>query len=226
MATPASINPLYRMRTNIVKLKLILLVCAATAMTSLPLRAQVGHNDQVLNPNRASQKALLQLDQLDSTRVATLVAGRPYLSMVQLDTTLTDLPEAAKKALYPHLFLPINLNTAAEGEILLVPGVGERMAHEFEEYRPYKNLQQFRREIGKYVDENEIARLEQYVFVPINLNTAAEADILSIPGVGKRLAHEFEEYRPYKNIEQFRREIGKYVDENEVARLERYVILD
>ena len=37
------------------------------------------------------------------------------------------------------------------------------MAHEFQEYRPYKSMQQFRREIGKYVDAEEIARLEMYV---------------------------------------------------------------
>ena len=40
------------------------------------------------------------------------------------------------------------------------------------------------------------------------------------------MAHEFEEYRPYKNIDQFRREIGKYVDDKELARLERLVYLD
>ena len=37
------------------------------------------------------------------------------------------------------------------------------------------------------------------------------------------MVHEFEEYRPYASMDQFRREIGKYVDEDEVARLERYV---
>jgi DNA uptake protein ComE-like DNA-binding protein len=76
------------------------------------------------------------------------------------------------------------------------------------------------------VDDKELARLEQYVFVPINLNTASDEDILSIPGLGKRMLHEFKEYRPYKSIEQFRREIGKYVNEKEVARLERYVTLN
>jgi DNA uptake protein ComE-like DNA-binding protein len=86
-------------------------------------------------------------------------------------------------------------------------------------------MARFRREMGKYVDDKEVARLEQYVFVPINLNTASDADILTIPGVGKRMLHEFKEYRPYDNIEKFRREIGKYVDKNEVARLERYVTL-
>ena len=100
------------------------------------------------------------------------------------------------------------------------------MAHEFEEYRPYKALAQFHREIDKYVDDKELARLEQYVFVPIDLNTASDADILTIPGLGNRMLHEFKEYRPYKAIEQFRREIGKYVDKREVARLERYVTIN
>jgi len=77
--------------------------------------------------------------------------------------------------------------------------------------------------MGKYVDDTEVARMAQYVFVPIDLNTAIEEEILAIPGVGKRMAHEFEEYRPYSSMEQFRREIGKYVDDGEVARLERYV---
>ena len=59
--------------------------------------------------------------------------------------------------------------------------------------------------------------------MPIDLNKASDAEILLIPGVGPRMRHEFEEYRPYTSIEQFRREIGKYVDKDEVARLERYV---
>jgi hypothetical protein len=39
------------------------------------------------------------------------------------------------------------------------------------------------------------------------------------------MLREFKEYRPYRSIEQFRREIGKYVNENEVARFERYVTI-
>jgi hypothetical protein len=37
------------------------------------------------------------------------------------------------------------------------------------------------------------------------------------------MLHEFKEYRPYAQIERFRREMAKYVDAAEVARLERYV---
>ena len=128
--------------------------------------------------------------------------------------------------LYGKMFVQINLNTATDEEILMIPGTGKRMLREFLEYRPYKTLAQFHKEIGKYVDDKELARLEQYVFVPINLNTASDEDILSIPGAGKRMVREFKEYRPYTNIEKFRKEIGKYVDKKEVARLERYVTLN
>jgi DNA uptake protein ComE-like DNA-binding protein len=121
----------------------------------------------------------------------------------------------------------LNLNTVTESELMAtIPGFSARMVREFFEYRPYVSIQQFRREIGKYVDDKEVARLEQYVFVPINLNTASDADILTIPGMGQRMLGEFKEYRPYKAMAQFRREIGKYVDDKEVARLERYVTIN
>ena len=135
------------------------------------------------------------------------------------------LKEKQLSEVYVKLFVPINLNIATDEEILMVPGVGNKMRYEFDEYRPYKALTQFRREIGKYVDDKELAQLEQYVFVPINLNDASDEDILSIPGVGPRMLREFKEYRPYTSMAQFRKEIGKYVDENELARLERYVRL-
>ena len=59
----------------------------------------------------------------------------------------------------------------------------------------------------------------------INITTATDAEILSIPGMGPRMLREFKEYRPYTSIEQFRREIGKYVDKAEVARLEPYITI-
>ena len=46
-----------------------------------------------------------------------------------------------------------------------MPGIGKKMTHEFLEYRPYKNLAQFRKEIGKYVDEKELNRLERFVYI-------------------------------------------------------------
>ena len=108
---------------------------------------------------------------------------------------------------------------------MLIPGAGKRMAREFAEYRPWKTWAQFDKEIGKYVDAQEVARLAQYSFIPVNLNTATDDDILSIPGVGARMVREFKEYRPWKTMEQFDKEIGKYVDQKEVMRLARYVVI-
>lgn len=193
---------------------------------SLPVEAQVGESSELLNPNRASRDELLKLPHVDEDAAALILEKRPFASVSELQSAaLPGLSPEQQDELYRKVFIPLNLNTASREEILLIPGVGGRMAHEFEEYRPYRALAQFRREIGKYVDDEEVARLAQYVFVPIDLNTASDEAILSIPGVGNRMLHEFKEYRPYKSIEQFRREIGKYVDAKEVARLERYVTL-
>jgi predicted DNA-binding helix-hairpin-helix protein len=109
---------------------------------------------------------------------------------------------------------------------MLIPGMGNRMVREFLEYRPYTALTQFRKEIGKYVDDKEVARLEQYVFVPINLNTASDETLLSIPGATAQLLRALKEARPYKDIEQFRREIAKAVSAKEAARLERYLVIN
>ena len=177
--------------------------------------------------NLVSAEALAEHPMVDAALAGTIVESRPYLNAVELDTALSRaLGEDDRRALYAAVFRQINLNAAPREEIMLIPGMTERMAHEFEEYRPYASLEQFRREIGKYVDDDEVARLEQYVFVPLQLNSASEDDLMTIPGMTPKMAHEFEEYRPYTSMEQFRREIGKYVDDDEVARLASYVTLD
>ena len=187
--------------------------------------AQVGATMGVLDANSATE-AELRGANVDAALAAKIAAARPLAGAGALDELLSaTLAEPQREQLYGRLFVTINLNTASRAEILLIPGMTDRMAHEFEEYRPYTSLEQFRREIGKYVDQNEVARLEQYVFVPMNLNNAPGAAFLTIPGMSARMVHEFEEYRPYTSFEQFRREIGKYVDQKEVARLERYLVI-
>jgi len=195
-------------------------------LLSTAAQAQVGNNTDVINPNVADEDQLAGVAHLDDALVAAIVDQRPLADTLELDALLSrSLSEVQRVELYAELFIPINLNTASGIEILLIPGMSNRMAHEFDEYRPYTSLVQFRREIGKYVDEDEVARLEQYVFVPLDLNSASREDFAGIPGVGNRMVREFLEYRPYQSMEQFRREIGKYVDDDEVARLERYMTI-
>ena len=175
----------------------------------------------VLNANLATESDLIALG-LSSELVTKLLAARPFLTMADFNVNVA---EENTEELFKKLFVPFNLNTTAEKDFKMIPGVGDKMAHEFEEYRPYTSVLQFKREIGKYVDENEVARYLDYVFVPVELNTATENDIKALPGVGDKMTHEFLEYRPYKNLAQFRKEIGKYVDDKELTRLERLVYL-
>lgn len=200
-------------------LALLLAFCGAA-------NAQAGKSELV-NPDLASEKELLALPHMTPALVKTLIERRPFLKMADLNAALAPSLKAEQLTeLYGKMFVQINLNNATDEEILMIPGAGKRMLREFKEYRPYRALTQFRKEIGKYVDDKEVARLEQYVFVPVSLNSASDDDILSIPGAGRRMVREFKEYRPYTNIEQFRKEIGKYVDKKEVARLEKYVTLN
>ena len=194
---------------------------------SLSVPAQADERSGLANPNLIAAEALTALPHVDQSLANAIVAGRPYLNAQAFDDVLAQaLDENQRAELYGQLFRPLNLNSAPESEILLIPGMDGKMAHEFEEYRPYASMAQFRQEIGKYVSAEEVARLEQYVFIPVHLNEGTEEDFERIPGMTPKMVHEFEEYQPYESMEQFRREMGKYVDADEVARLESYVTLD
>ena len=212
-------------RLTVSRVATLAAVAIGLAFTS-PAAAQLGRQQGLIDPNIASEQQLAGLPNMNATLAKGIVEKRPFLSIVDLNTYLSQSLSAEQlRELYGKMFIHVNLNLSPAAEIMLIPGAGRRMAREFDEYKPYKAYAQFRREIGKYVDEKEVARLEQYTFIPVELNTASDEDILSIPGVGQRMLGEFKEYRPYPNIEKFRREIGKYVNAKELARLERYVTI-
>lgn len=192
-----------------------------------PLPAQVGRHQGMTEPNIADEKQLQQLPHLNSVLVKGILERRPFANMVELNKFLSQsLDSKQLSELYTKMFLQLNLNTATREEIMLIPGMGNRMVREFFEYRPYTAITQFRKEIGKYVDDKEVARLEQYVFVPINLNTASDETLSSLPGATPQLLRALKEPRPYKDMEQFRRDIAKSVSAKEAARLERYFVIN
>jgi DNA uptake protein ComE-like DNA-binding protein len=207
------------------------LLLAAAVLVTLAARertvaAQVGKGS-IVDINTASEKDLSALPHLTPATVKGLVEKRPFASIVDVNSYLTgqSLTPAQLTELYRKAFIHVDLNTGTREEIVLIPGAGARMAREFAEYRPWKSWAQFDKEIGKYVGQAETDRLKQYVFIPVNLNTASDEDILSIPGAGQRMVREFKEYRPWKTKAQFDKEIGKYVGAKETARLWRYVVI-
>jgi len=202
--------------------------------------------------------------------------------------------DAATAPQHAVIWPKFNLNSASSEQFMGIPGAGEKMTDEFEEYRPYTSIGQFRAEIGKYIAPEDVAALEAYLFVPVDvneadaetlqqlpgvnpdnaqqliegrpyadaavflkalegiagselaaaaktflapdagdvatwvkydLNTASSEQLQAIPGAGERMTREFEEYRPYTSIDQFRGEIGKYISPEEVAALEKYLFV-
>jgi DNA uptake protein ComE-like DNA-binding protein len=196
------------------------------ALASMPMAGQVGSG--LLDLNTAPEAQLTGLPHLAPAIVKEIVAKRPFGTIAEFNTFVTGQGLTAQQTgeLYAKAFIHVNLNTGTPEEIILIPGAGKRMVREFAEYRPWKTWAQFDKEISKYVGQPETDRLKQYVFIPVKLNTATDADILSIPGAGNRMVREFKEYRPWKTKEQFEKEIGKYVNAREVARLWRYVVID
>jgi DNA uptake protein ComE-like DNA-binding protein len=197
------------------------LVLALSSATS----GQVGQG--LADANLAPEAEMAALPGMTPAIAKAAVAARPFASIVDFNKFLVDqkLTKEQIDALYLKAFVHVNLNTATKDEIMLIPGAGARMVREFAEYRPWKTWAQFDKEISKYVGQPETDRLKKYVFIPVNLNTATDADIISIPGAGQRMVREFKEYRPWKTQAQFQKEIGKYVDAKEVARLWRFVVI-
>jgi DNA uptake protein ComE-like DNA-binding protein len=203
-------------------------VACAIVVPATVLRAQVGKSQGVVDANTASEQELAKMPHMTPAIAKALVGVRPFKSITELNTFLIGQGLTQEQAMdfYPKAFVHINLNTATREEILLVPGAGTRMVREFQEYRPWKSWAQFDKEIGKYVGADATAKLAQYCFIPVNLNTATDEDILSIPGAGPRMVREFKEYRPWKSWAQFDKEISKYVGQKETDRLKRYVAIE
>jgi len=117
--------------------------------------------------------ALLSLSAVVAISACTAKSEKPADTTVAVTDTTTMAPAATASTTTSTssttasgaAIVPININTATDAEILKIPGVGPRMLREFKEYRPWTSIEQFRREIGKYVDKAEVARLEQYITI-------------------------------------------------------------
>jgi DNA uptake protein ComE-like DNA-binding protein len=114
-------------------------------------------------------------------------------------------------------------NAASIDQLLDVPHVDQALADALVAGRPYQDMLAVDAVLAGSLSEEQREEVYGQLWKRIDLNAASGEEILLIPGIGERMEHEFEEYRPYRAIEEFRREMGKYVDEAEVARLERYV---
>ena len=134
----------------------IVTTAAALALAGL-VQAQTAKPEALLNPNTASETALATVPHVTPALAKAIVGKRPFAKVTDLDLLLKEqkLTAAELTEVHGKLFVPLDLNSATDDEILAIPGIGKRMLHEFKEYRPYKSMDQFRREIGKYIDKDK-----------------------------------------------------------------------
>ena len=106
----------------------------------------------------------------------------------------------------------LNLNEASGDDFLnTIPGFGNRMVREFQEYRPYISILQFRREMGKYVDEATIAGYEEYVYVPVDVDESDAATLMQLPGVDETIADSLMAERPFGSNDAFLTTLATHV---------------
>lgn len=120
----------------------------------------------LIDPNAATEEELTAVPGMSNAAVAALVSGRPFATPSEMDAAIGDaLDDAARESVYARVFIKVGLNSGAEADYKLIPSSmsAGKLAHEFEEYRPYESLEQFSREMSKYVSDDEVAYLGRFV---------------------------------------------------------------
>ena len=118
----------------------------------------------------------------------------------------------------------LNLNTVTGDQLTAtIPSFPNRMIREFQEYRPYVSIQQFRREIGKYVGDTQVAEWEKYVYVPIAINDSDSETLQQIPGLDATEANALIAARPFASADDFINKLSGYVSADELTTAKTYI---
>lgn len=133
-----------------------------------------------------------------------------------------------------YVFVPVDPANPDADTLRQLPGVDEDEAAQLADGGPYADDAAFLTALAGVVSAEQAALAPAFLastaapvatWVKYDLNTITDEQILSIPGAGEQMTHEFAEYRPWVTIGQFRQEIGKYVEDDVVAGYERYVFV-
>jgi len=141
---------------------------AARAVAQNKSANTVFNTAPLINPNTATKEQLAAIPGMTEARVQAVLAGRPFATPTALHAAIgKGMSEEERFIVYSAMFVKVNLNTAKSADFELVPSTmpPARLAREFEEYRPYKAISDFSREMKKYVSEKEVAFLERFVTI-------------------------------------------------------------
>ena len=206
---------------------------AMLALSSSVAGAQLGRQQGLVEPNVAPDSAILALPHVTPALLDAIKASRPILSATVLDSiaAASALDKVQRSTLYGRMFVHVDLNRGTDAELALIPGMTPARIDLIKAGRPWTSFEKLQAELGKTATPAEVARTEQYLFIPIELNTWTDPIMDSFASINvgtPRWKREFAEYRPWTSMEQFDREISKYLRSRpqELKRLARYVYIE
>jgi DNA uptake protein ComE-like DNA-binding protein len=141
---------------------------AARAAAQAKSANTVFNTAPLIDPNTATKEQLAAIPGMTAARVQAVLAGRPFRTPTALDAAIgKGMTDEERFNVYSAMFVKVNLNTADPADFQLVPSTmpPARLAREFAEYRPYKAMADFSREMKKYLSEKEVAFLERFVTI-------------------------------------------------------------
>src|SRR5690349_8579729 len=97
----------------------------------------------------------------DATATTRIIDGDPSPTSADSAAAPTATTSSTSQA---AACIKLDLNSATEAQLMTIPNFSSRWVREFMEYRPYVSIQQFRKELGKYVDQTQVAEWEKYVY--------------------------------------------------------------
>ncbi|MCA9945875.1 MAG: hypothetical protein KC449_20470 [Anaerolineales bacterium] len=162
----------------------------------------------------------------------TEAASTPETAVEDTTTIETTAEEAAPEETAAVAIVAVeneklNLNEASGDDFLnAIPNFSSRMVREFQEYRPYISIQQFRREIGKYVSDEQVAEYEQYVYVPVDVDESDAATLMQLPGVDEAIAEMLIGERPFGSNDAFLTALATHVSADDVSLAVGYLAAD
>jgi DNA uptake protein ComE-like DNA-binding protein len=120
----------------------------------------------------------------------------------------------------------VDANIAPEKDLLTFPNMTPAIVKGLIEKRPFASITDLNAYLlSQKLTPEQAMQFYGKAFIHINLNTATPEEILLVPGAGKRMVREFDEYRPWRNYAQFDKEIGKYVGQEATDKLKQYTFI-
>lgn len=150
------------------------------------------------------------------TRTTLLLALSLAACATSTEPAADPAPAPVEPAPAPAAAARLDLNTATAEQLATIPGMSPKMVHEFEEYRPYVSISQFRKEIGKYVDAAQVAAYEPYVYVPVDPAASDAATLQQLPGVDATEAEALVAGRPYADRAAFLTALASFATPEEI----------